>query len=252
MNNIAIKLVNIKKTYTLSYKKSLLLSNLFGPDRDIEKIQPLNGVDLSVRKGERVGIIGVNGAGKTTLMKIISGIVTPDSGEVEIHGKVVSLIHIEAGFHPELTGEENIRLNGLFVGMDSHEVKRKKDEIVDFSDIGKFIKAPLYTYSDGMKFRLAFSVAVASNCDILLFDEIFTSGDLQFQQKSLNKLRSFQRLSKQITMIMCSHISSFIWNFADVYYELINGRIQIKEPAEMKKDVEKEGKIWSKIYNKMS
>src|SRR5690606_20463507 len=132
----------------------------------------------------KIGIIGPNGAGKTTLLKIISGITTPTGGSVVVRGRVASLIELTAGFHPELTGEENVFLNGLIIGMTRKEIEKKYKKIATFSGLGKFMSTPLYTYSSGMALRLGFSIAVHSNPDILILDETVAVGDESFRKKA--------------------------------------------------------------------
>ena len=145
----------------------------------------LKDISFSVMPGEVIGIIGRNGAGKSTLLKILSRITPPTKGEITLRGRVASLLEVGTGFHPELTGKENIFLNGMLMGITRAELQTKLKQIIEFADIGKFIYQPFFTYSAGMKFRLAFAVAVVSNCEILLLDELFVSGDINFQHKSM-------------------------------------------------------------------
>lgn len=202
MNDLAIKLTNLTKTYQLHHEKPTLVENIFGRSKR-ELFTALDGINLEIKKGEKVGIIGANGSGKTTLLKLISGIATPTRGSVKTWGKIVSLIDLSAGFHPELTGQENIFLNALLVGMGREEVNSKYDEIVKFSGINGFIDAPLYTYSSGMQLRLGFSIAVAADPDILILDEGTSVGDENFQKKSSKKIEEFFKQKK--TIISVSH-----------------------------------------------
>ncbi len=201
-NNIAIKLTNISKKYVLRHEKPTLVENIFR-FRKKEEIWALKDINLGIKKGEKFGIVGDNGSGKTTLLKIISGITVPTEGRVEITGRVAALINLEAGFHPELTGEENIFLNGMLLGMSKKEIKNKFKKIIRFSGLENFIDTPFYTYSSGMALRLGFSIAVHSDPDILLIDEILAVGDQEFQQKSFQKMQDFFKKGK--TIIFISH-----------------------------------------------
>lgn len=207
MNDLAIKLTNLTKTYQLHHEKPTLVENIFGRNKK-ELFTALNGINLEIKKGEKVGIIGPNGSGKTTLLKLISGIATPTKGFVKTWGKVVSLIDLSAGFHPELTGQENIFLNALLVGMGREEVRSKFEEIVSFADIGGFIDAPLYTYSSGMQLRLGFSIAVAADPDILILDEGVAVGDEDFHKKSLRKINEIVGQGK--TILVATHWMEYL------------------------------------------
>lgn len=220
---VAIQLKNITKSYTLKHEKPTLTDNFFSSRNSIEKFISLNKLDLTIHKGEKIGIIGANGAGKTTLLKIIAGITTPNTGSVLVEGRVVSLINLSAGFHPELTGNENIYLSGLLVGMSKYEITQKYEQIVRFSGIRKFIDAPLYTYSSGMKLRLGFSVAVYSNPDILIIDEGVSAGDENFRKKVSKKIQSF--FTKNKTIIIVSHWLRFLGENCDRILWLKNGKV---------------------------
>lgn len=200
MNNTTIKLTHISKKYILHHEKPTLAESLF---KKKEEFWALKDISLNVRKGEKLGIIGPNGAGKSTLLKIITGITVPTKGKVETKGKIASLIDLEAGFHPDLTGEENILINGLLLGMPKEQIKKEFNNIVEFSGIKKFIDLPLHTYSTGMKLRLGFSIAVHSDPDILVIDEIIAAGDEKFRKKSYQKMQEFFRRKK--TILFVSH-----------------------------------------------
>jgi lipopolysaccharide transport system ATP-binding protein len=160
-----------------------------GPASDPDTIiWALKDVFLDIPRGEVVGIIGSNGAGKSTLLKILSRVTDPTTGSVEIHGRVGSLLEVGAGFHPELTGRENIQLNGAILGMKRAEIRRKFDQIVEFAEVARFIDTPVKYYSSGMYLRLAFAVAAHLEPDILLVDEVLAVGDAAFQKKCLGKL----------------------------------------------------------------
>ncbi len=204
---IAIELKNVSKHYILHHEKPTFSERLVHRTKK-EVFTALDDISLTIYKGEKVGIIGRNGAGKTTLLKIIAGITTSNSGSLKTNGKIVSLIDLEAGFHPDLSGEENIFLNGMVIGMTKKEIKQKFQKIVAFADIGQFIDAPLYTYSAGMKLRLGFSIAVHADPDILILDEGITAGDQDFQEKSMKKINEFFKAGK--TILVVTHWIEFL------------------------------------------
>ena len=171
--------------------------------RDERTIWALRDVAFTVARGEIFGVIGRNGAGKSTLLKVLSRIVEPTAGRVEIYGRMSSLLEVGTGFHPELTGRENVYLNGAILGMPKAEISRKFDEIVDFAELGKFIDTPVKRYSSGMYVRLAFSVAAHLEPDILLLDEVLAVGDSAFQRKCLTKIQDVAR--RERTILFVSH-----------------------------------------------
>jgi lipopolysaccharide transport system ATP-binding protein len=200
--HISIKLSGVGKTYSIHHEKPTLVEKFIHGNRN-EHFSALKNIDLTIYKGDKVALIGPNGSGKTTLLKIITGITTPTTGRVTTYGKIVSLIDLEAGFHPDLTGYQNILINGKLIGMEKKEICKKMKQIIQFADIKQFIDAPLYTYSEGMKLRLGFSVAIHANPDILLLDEAIHVGDVSFQikiRKSIHKM-----VSKHKTIIITSH-----------------------------------------------
>lgn len=207
MKDLAVKLTNLTKTYQLHHEKPTLVERIFKGNY-YERFTALDNLNLEIEKGEKIGLVGNNGSGKTTLLKIISGITTPTKGKVKTWGKLVSLIDLSAGFHPELTGRENVYLNGLIIGMSRKEVKDKYEEIKAFADIGDFIDAPMYTYSEGMKLRLGFSVAIAADPEILILDEGIGAGDENFRRKGAKKIDELFKRDK--TIIVASHWSDFL------------------------------------------
>ena len=248
MNDIAIKLTNIGKKYTVSHQKPSLIGNMLGRTKS-EEFWALKNINLAIKKGERVGIIGPNGAGKTTLLQIIAGITQPTTGKLETKGKIVALMDLEAGFHPDLTGEENIFINGMLVGMNREEIKKKYKQIVKFADIGKFIDAPFYTYSSGMKFRLAFAVAVASECDVLILDEMFMAGDINFQRKTIETIKKTKE-KNDVVIIICSHEPFYIWELANIFFEVKNKHLFTKTKKDMFNLRVKSGLLWNKTFSR--
>ena len=235
-DDTVIKLINVSKKYVLHHKKPTLIEKLFWRKR-YQQFNALSDIDFKVKKGEKVAIIGANGSGKTTLLEIIGGITSPTSGKVYTKGKVVSLIELGAGFHPELTGKENIQLNGLLVGMSNGQIKSNLKEIISFADIGSFIEEPMFTYSSGMKLRLGFSIIVHTNPDILLLDETLAVGDQDFKQKSFSKINQFIKNKK--TVIFVSHYLNFVEKNFD--------RVVCMDKGIILKDGKKKDVI--KIYN---
>jgi len=233
MENIAVKLTKVSKKFTFHHERPTLMENIFSK-KPKEEIWALKDINLTVDRGERLGIVGPNGSGKTTLLEIIAAIASPTSGAVKTSGRVVSLIGLGAGFQADLTGEENVFLNGLLIGMSKPEVKRKMKKIVEFADIGKFISAPFYTYSHGMALRLGFSVAVHADSEILLIDEIMAVGDEEFREKSSKRIREFFLQGK--TLIMVSHYLGFLSKICDRAIWMDNG--EIKEDGEIKRVIE--------------
>ncbi len=208
--NLSIKLTKVSKQYQLHHYKPTLVDQFVNGTKTFIALDEVN---LSIKKGEKIGVIGDNGAGKTTLLKIIAGITQPTLGEVEVSGKVVSLIDPEAGFHPDLTGEENIALNGLLIGMSKREILQKKQQIIEFANIGEFIHTPLYTYSAGMRMRLGFSVAIHSDPDILLLDEGVLAGDLTFRLKLNKKIDDLFESGQ--TVIVVSHWLEYLKEYCE-------------------------------------
>ena len=172
-------------------------------NRDGEEVWALKDVSFQVEQGEVLGIIGRNGAGKSTLLKILSRVTAPTSGEIKVKGRIASLLEVGTGFHPELTGRENIYLNGAILGMSKQEVQRKFDEIVGFAEVEKFIDTPVKRYSSGMYVRLAFAVAAHLDPEILIVDEVLAVGDIEFQKKCLGKIGDVAREGR--TVLFVSH-----------------------------------------------
>jgi lipopolysaccharide transport system ATP-binding protein len=194
-------------------------------DGDIEEFWALKNVDFEVRRGEVLGIIGRNGAGKSTLLKILSRITEPTEGRIQLRGRVGSLLEVGTGFHPELTGRENIFLNGAIFGMTRREISKKFDEIVDFAEVERFLETPVKHYSSGMYTRLAFAVAAHLEPDILVVDEVLAVGDAQFQQKCLGKMDEVSRREGR-TVLFVSHNMSVIQKLCPTSIWLDHGSIR--------------------------
>jgi len=188
-----------------------------------EEFWALKDVSFDIKQGDRVGIIGRNGAGKSTLLKILSRITEPTQGSINIKGRVASLLEVGTGFHPELTGRENIYLNGAILGMSKEEIKRKFDEIVDFAEVEKFLDTPVKRYSSGMYVRLAFAVAAHLEPEVLIVDEVLAVGDTQFQKKCLGKMQNVA--SEGRTVIFVSHQMAAISNLCSSGIMLQKGEL---------------------------
>ena len=203
MNDIAIKVENLTKIYHLYDKPQDRLKEALNPFKKSyhHDFYAMNDVSFEIKKGETVGIVGKNGAGKSTLLKMITGVLTPSSGEIQVHGRIASLLELGAGFNPEMSGMENIYLNGTLMGFSREEMEPKIDAILDFADIGEFIHQPVKMYSSGMFARLAFSVSINVDPDILIVDEALSVGDLSFQMKCFKKFQDFQKEGRTILFV---------------------------------------------------
>lgn len=215
MEEYAILASGIQKRFRSFRDKGTSLKEkiLFKSRRSYEYHDVLRGVDLAVRPGEAVGIIGENGCGKSTMLKLLSGIMRPDSGSIEMRGRVSALIELGAGFHPDMSGRENIYTNAAIFGLSKKEIDRRLDTIIGFSGLEGAIDDPVRTYSSGMYMRLAFSVAINVDADILLVDEILAVGDAAFQAKCFNRLREIKKTGT--TIVIVSHALSQIEQFCD-------------------------------------
>lgn len=223
MKNIfAVKLLQVSKKYYVHHEKPTLMESVL--NGKIEEFWALKKINLEIKKGEKIGIIGPNGGGKTTLLKIMARITSPTKGEVITYGKVISLIDLEAGFQPDLSGIQNIYLNGMLIGMQKDIIKKRLRTIISFADIGKFINAPLFTYSEGMKLRLGFAIAINADPDILILDENIAVGDIDFRKKSYSRIREY--IDKGKTIIIVSHNTSFVKDISDRVIWLEKGKIR--------------------------
>lgn len=198
-------------------------------DEQLDVIWALRNISFDVKKGEVVGIIGVNGAGKSTLLKVLSKITAPTTGCVKIRGRISSLLEVGTGFHPELTGRENVYLNGTILGMRKREIDKKFEEIVDFSGVKKFIDTPVKRYSSGMRVRLAFAVAAHLEPEILVIDEVLAVGDARFQRKCLNKMKDVGQQGR--TVLFVSHNMPAVTRLCSRTILLNGGQVQADGPS---------------------
>lgn len=221
----AIEIENLTKKYAMYAKPQDRFKEALNPFRKSyhKDFYALKDLNIEVKKGEMIGFIGENGSGKSTLLKIITGVLTPTSGKVEIKGKIAALLELGSGFNMEYTGYENIYLNGMILGFEEKEVDAMVDSIVAFADIGEHINQPVKTYSSGMFVRLAFAVAINVDPDILIVDEALAVGDLEFQLKCMEKFTELRNSGK--TILFVSHDINSIRRFCDRVYWLKNGEV---------------------------
>ena len=233
MDNIAIKVTDLEKVYKLYDKPSDRLKEALhiGRGKHHTEHRALKGVSLSIRQGECVGIIGTNGSGKSTILKIITGVLSPTSGEVEVNGRISALLELGAGFNMEYNGIENIYLNGTMIGFSKKEIDQKMDEILAFADIGDYVYQPAKTYSSGMFVRLAFAVAINIDPEILIVDEALSVGDVFFQAKCYHKFEEFKEMGK--TIVFVSHDLSSISKYCDRVI-LLNQGVKLGEGSPKK------------------
>ena len=199
----AIKVENLTKEFKLFYDKPKTLKErlVFWNKKKEDNRKVLNNINLNIKKGETVALIGTNGSGKSTLLKLMTKIIYPSKGKLITNGKLTSLLELGAGFHPDFTGRENIYFNASIFGLTKEEIEKRVDEIIEFSELGDFIDSPVRTYSSGMYMRLAFSVAINVDADILLIDEILAVGDQHFQDKCFAKLKELKESDKTIVIV---------------------------------------------------
>jgi lipopolysaccharide transport system ATP-binding protein len=238
-NDLAVSVRELSKAYTIRHNVTdhvtlaeVALDRLRHPLRRAEREQlwALRAVNFDVRKGEVLGLIGPNGAGKTTLLKVLSRITEPTSGEVRLWGRVGSLLEVGTGFHPELTGRENVYLNGAVLGMNRREIDRRFDAIVEFAGVQKFLDTPIKRFSSGMQVRLAFAVAAHLETEILLLDEVLAVGDSDFQTKCLVKISALAESGR--TVILVSHNAATVRQFATNALLLRSGYVVAQGPAD--------------------
>ena len=217
----------VTKTFTHHAGQMLLrdrIVDLIFPSRR-PRLEALKGISFKLEPGESLGLVGPNGAGKSTLLNLATGLLEPDSGLVEVQGRVTALLDLSAGFHNALTGAENLRINAALMGLSRRQTAERFEDIVEFSGVREFIHEPLRTYSSGMILRLAFAVAVSADPDVLLIDELIGVGDQAFQDKALEKIRSFQHAGK--TVLLASHSSELMTTLCERALWLDHGRIMM-------------------------
>ena len=233
----AIEVKNVKKKFKVYFDKGSQLKEriLFRNRNRYEERWVLDDVSFEVKQGEAIGLIGHNGCGKSTTLKLLTRIMYPDSGSIELRGRVSSLIELGAGFHPDMSGRENIYTNASIFGLTKKEIDERLDDIIEFSEMEPFLDNPVRTYSSGMYMRLAFSVAINVNADILLIDEILAVGDVNFQAKCFNKLREIK--AQGTTIVIVSHSMGQIEQICDRSIWIHEGKIKAEgNPREIDKD----------------
>src|SRR6188472_2980022 len=226
----AITITNASKVYRrysqrrqLTTLKSALLSRSLTRDlRPDETFAAVRDVTVTVRRGRTMGVIGRNGSGKSTLLKLVAGITKPTSGTIDVRGRISALIELGAGFHPEISGRENVFINGIMLGMTKREIQQRFDEIVEFAELTEFINAPVKTYSSGMYMRLGFAVAIHVDPDVLLVDEVLAVGDEGFTHKCLDKFAEFRRSGR--TILLVTHSLGLVERFCDEALWIDQGR----------------------------
>lgn len=231
-NQTVIAVNNVKKAFKIYSDRGFTIKDRIlsrGRSR-CERREVLKGMTFSIEKGEAVGLIGKNGCGKSTTLKLLARIIYPDSGSIAIQGRVSSLLELGAGFHPDMSGRENIYMNAAVFGLNRKEISQRADEMIRFSEIEESIDHPVRTYSSGMYMRLAFSVAIHVDADVLLIDEILAVGDIGFQQKCFDRLKEIK--SAGTTIVIVSHAMSQIEQICDRSVWLEDGRVkEMGEPG---------------------
>ena len=225
--NVAIKVENMSKDFIVYGDKANTLKEkiirIGSSNKEIRNV--LKNINLEISKGESVALIGVNGSGKSTLLKLMTKIIYPTSGQIKVNGKLTSLLELGAGFHQDFSGRENIYFNASIFGLSREEIDKRIGDIISFSELEEFIDNPVRTYSSGMYMRLAFSVAINVDADILLIDEILAVGDQHFQDKCLNKMLELKKQGK--TMIFVSHSESAVKFLCDRAIWLSEGKVKM-------------------------
>lgn len=223
----AIEVRNMSKQFKVDYDKANTLKDkmLFWKKSHVEVHQVLKNINMNVRKGETVALIGTNGSGKSTLLKLMTQIIFPNKGTIETNGKLTSLLELGAGFHPDFTGRENIYFNASIFGLTRKEIDARIQDIIDFSELGEFIDHPVRTYSSGMYMRLAFSVAINVDAEILLIDEILAVGDQHFQDKCYRKLKELKDSDK--TIVIVTHSLDVVKELCDRAVWIYKGELRL-------------------------
>jgi len=248
MSDVAIRVESLGKKYSIHHQQWARYTTLrdvitdrfrrvsrgrkpaSGEPPAVEDFWALKDVSFEVKRSEVIGIIGSNGAGKSTLLNLACGLSAPDSGRIEVHGRVAALLELGSGFHFDLTGAENVRINAAMIGLSRRQTAERFEEIVEFSGVGDFIDDPLRTYSSGMMMRLAFSVAVHVDPDVLIIDEVIGVGDQAFSAKCLERMRRFQREGK--TFLLATHATALMGELCQHVLWLDRGRMVTIGPVE--------------------
>lgn len=229
--NGALVFENVSKSFPHHAGQRLLrqrMADLFDPSR-AQRLKVLDNVSFEIPQGDGLGLVGPNGAGKSTLLNLACGLALPDAGRIEVRGRMAALLELGSGFHPDLTGSENVRINAAMLGLTRRQTAQRFDEIVDFSGVGDFMDEPLRTYSSGMLMRLAFSVAVHTDPDVLLIDEVIGVGDQAFYAKCLERMQKFQREGK--TILLASHSEELVGMLCQHALWLERGRVVTSGPV---------------------
>ena len=229
-SNCAIEVKNLKIRYRTLNKMSIKKSLFSLRKANVETFEAVKGIDFNIEMGQIVGLIGKNGSGKSTTLRAIAGIFSPDEGTIDLHGHTVSLLSIGVGFNKKLTGRENIYLSGLLLGFTEEQVREKEQEIIEFSELGKFIDKPVKTYSSGMHSKLAFSITAVLESEIMLIDEVFSVGDAKFKKKSYKKMKELIQ-QKDRTVVIVSHNMNTIESLCDSVIWLHDGEIKMQGPT---------------------
>ena len=226
-SDVAIEVDHVYKTFNVFYDKTNTIKEklLFWNRSKKEVREILNDINLEIKKGEVVGLIGVNGSGKSTLLKLMTKIIYPNKGKIETYGKLTSLLELGAGFHPDFSGRENIYFNASIFGLTRKEIDKRLDQIIEFSELEGFIDNPVRTYSSGMYMRLAFSVAINVDAEILLVDEILSVGDQHFQEKCFQKIEQLKEEGK--TIVIVTHSMGSILRFCTRAIWLHKGTVKM-------------------------
>lgn len=233
-SNVAVKVKNVGMRFNLNQERvdnlKEFMIKFIRRDLKYNEFWALKDIDFEIKKGERLGVLGLNGSGKSTLLKVVSGVLKPSSGSVQTKGVVAPLLELGAGFNAEYTGRENIYLYGAVLGYTKEFLDEKFDEIVDFSGLGEFIEVPIKNYSSGMKARLGFSIATVVEPDILILDEVLSVGDKKFRRKSEKKIMSM--FDQGVTVLFVSHSLEQVCRLCDRAIILDSGRLVAKGPVD--------------------
>lgn len=231
-SDIVIDVKNVSKHFNVYYDKANTLKEraIFWKRNNHEVRKILNNIDVQIKAGETVALIGVNGSGKSTLLKLMTKIIYPNEGEIDVKGKLTSMLELGAGFHPDFSGMENIYFNASIFGLSKKEIDSRLEDIIEFSELRDFIDNPVRTYSSGMYMRLAFSIAINVDADILLIDEILSVGDKHFQDKCFNKMQELKKMGK--TIVLVTHDLSAAQRLCDRTIWLSNGKIRMDGQTE--------------------